>query len=220
MAVSVANKAVKLLLAIRDRLQAITSTAWNPARDRSARIELVAYVLLEVMGVVAIGIFIFGGGSGENRQLLFTNTGLWTSGLTLAVAAVAIPAFVALMRKSSRAHLLLFELVVVGIPSVAGLIFGGACWVNRHEDTVPAVQRIVLIEDRYITTSKRTRKHHHLVVRWPDPRVDKDFGVTQEVYDQYDTTRCARVTWHDGYLNDPYLSGMRPVPCETPSAVE
>lgn len=210
----VVNRALKLLLAIKDRLQAITSTAWSPARDRSARAELVLYVLLEVLGLAGIVAFFFSGGSGENRQLLFTNTSLWTIGITLAIAAVGIPAFVALMRKSSRTHLLLFEIVVVGIPGVAGLAFAGTCWVNRHEQTMPAVQQIVQIQDRYVTTGRRRRKNHHLVVGWLDPRIDKEFGVSAMVYHQYDTTRCARVTWHHGYLNDPFLSGMRPVPCE------
>jgi hypothetical protein len=64
------------------------------------------------------------------------------------------------------------------------------------------------------------RKNHHLVLGWPDPRVDREFRVSATVYHQYDTTRCAQVTWHHGYLNDPFLSGMRPVPCEAPFAVE
>jgi len=152
--------------------------------------------------------------------IAFINTGLWTLWITLAVVAVAIPAFVALMRKSSRGHLLLFEIVAVGIPGVAGLVFGATCWANRHEETMPAVQHIVQIQDRYITTSRRNRKNHHLVVGWPDPRVDKEFGVSEEFYHQYDTTRCAQVTWHYGYFNDPFLSGMQPTPCEAPLAVE
>jgi hypothetical protein len=219
-AVRVVNRALKLLLAIKDRLQAITSTAWSPDRDRSARAELVLYVLLEVLGFAGIVAFFFSGGRGENRQLLYTNTSLWTIGITLAIVAVGIPAFVALMRKSSRTHLLLFEIAVLGIPGVAGLVFAGTCWVNRHEETMPAVRQIVEIQDRYITTGRRGRKKHHLVVGWPDPRVDKEFRISAAVYHQYDTTRCARVTWHHGYLNDPFLSGMQPVPCEAPLAVE
>lgn len=219
-ALPVVNRALKLLLAIKDRLQAITSTAWSPARDRSARAELVLYVLLEVLGLAGIVAFFFSGGSGEHRQLLFTNTVLWTIGITLAIVAVVIPAFIAIMRKSSRTHLLLFEIVVVGIPGVAGLVFAVACWVNRHEETMPAVQQIVHIQDRYTTTGRRGRINHHLVVGWPDPRVDKELGVSATVYHQYDTTRCAQVAWHYGYFNDPFLAGMRPVPCDAPSAVE
>lgn len=219
-AVRVVSRALKLLLAIKDRLQAITSTAWSPARDRSARAEVVLYVLLEVLGFAGIVAFFFSGGGGENRQLLFTNSSLWTIGITLVIAAVGVPAFVALMRKSSRTHLLLFEIAVVGIPGVAGLVFAGTCWINRHGDTMPAVQQIVQIQDRYVTIGRRGRKNHHLVVGWPDPRVDKEFGVSATVYHQYDTARCAQVTWHLGYFNDPYLSGMQPVPCEAPLAVE
>lgn len=210
----VMHKALQHLLAIRDRLQKISSTAWDASRDRSVRAEIALYMVLQVIGVAGVIAFLFGGGSGENRQLLFTNTGLWTAGISLAIAAVVLACFVGIMRKSSRAHLLLFELVVLGIPGIAGLAFGAACWANRHEDKHPVVQQVVEVQDRYITTGRRRSKNYHLVVNWPDERVDRDFGVSSEVYHQYDTTRCAQVVWHRGYLDDPFLTGMEPVQCE------
>lgn len=193
------HRAMEHLLAIKDRVQTIASTAWDTTRDRSVRAELTLYMVLELLGIAGIVAFMFSGGGGENRQLLFINTGLWTAGMTLAIAAVVLPSFVAIMRKSSRAHLLLFELVVLGIPGVAGLMFGASCWANRHEDNSPAVQQVVEVQDRYITKGRRNSKNYHLVMDWPDSRIDKDFGVSAEVYDQYDTTRCAKVAWHRGY---------------------
>jgi hypothetical protein len=216
----VAHKAVQHLLAIRDRIQVIAATAWDTNRDHSVGAELALYVFLELLGIAGIVAFLFGGGSGENRQLLFSNTGSWAAGTTLVIAAVVLPLSVAVMRKSSRAHLMLFEVVLLGIPGVAGLAFGATCWANRHEDDLPAVQQVVQVQDRYVTPGRRNRKNYHLVMDWPDSRVDKEFGVSAEVYHQYDTAGCAEVVWHRGYLNDPFLSAMQPVQCDPHVAIE
>lgn len=213
MAESVAHRAMKHLVAMRERIRAIKAVAWATRRDRSAIVEIALLVALELMGLVAIIAYFISGGSGENRQLIFTNTSLWTIAATFAVFLVLLPIYLAPMRRSSRSHLLLFEIVLIGVPAVAGLGFAGACWVNRHHDETAMVEQMVRIEDRYIKSGRRNRRNYYLVIAWPDSRVGREFGVSSEVFHQYDDANCVVVAWHRGHFDDPWMSGMKPAEC-------
>lgn len=199
---------------LRDRL----GTAVDGARKASDGLPVLLIDLLVAVCVVvgiagALG-FMWEGGLGTPRQLvddfIEQRAGMVFAGSTAVISLLLF----ALLRRASFTHLVVLELLLVGLPGAWLISHTTHQALNQALDASPPELVKVEVTGSRVTESRRrrggTRRHYHLTMRgWPDLRVPAELEVPERLYRQVLGGACIEAVWHRGHLGDPWISSWR-----------
>lgn len=118
LAEGVAEQLLPRLLALRRSMEGVAASDWTEARDPSQRREAACYQVCAAVLVAGIGAWLWSHGTGLPRPLTFHNVETKALGVTLALTALAAGVVWFLLDRSSRLHLVLFEVVLSFAPGL------------------------------------------------------------------------------------------------------
>jgi hypothetical protein len=207
---------------VRDELMSVGPDKWKPTRDPGLREQSFVVKILLLLGLLAIVGYLSNKGLDMPRQLLMDGTIRHAQWLTAIGSGVLIGAPWALMRMRSRRHLVLLELLLVGVPSVWFVASAASEVWNRRFDGSPPREIEVQVEDAYTQDHNKGRDSYYLAVSgWPDKRAITTLKVSGSLYYHFQEAGhryaqfpiCAHVQWHAGRLGDPWISEFVPAKC-------
>lgn len=202
------------LTAVKERLKEIRAQLWNATRDPA---ELRQSLLLGTscaLGIVGIVAFFWSMGPGLPIQLEYDEIEK-RAGVFAGIALVMfLGLLVSLLGRTSRTHLVLLEILLVGTP---GAWFTGRTMVtinNQWHDKAPAAVHNTRIVDAYVRRSRRSTSYYIVVERWPDSIVESTrLQVRPWVYNRLARGGCADFEMHAGLYGDAWIARIRAAPC-------
>jgi hypothetical protein len=199
------------LLGMRERLRSLVAGEWTPARDPYVSREAVFYGISVALAVAAIACFFWSYGHGLPRMLVFDQTERLAAGVAFVLwLGGSIAAFM-LMGGSSRAHLVLIEILITATPSAWFVARTAFAEYNIHADVTESRSYVAQVTDRHIARGRRGRRSYYLVFdQWPDPRIETRLRVSSTLYARFPEGSCVRVGLRTGRLRDPWLEYLRP----------
>ena len=210
-AAAVAQQVVERLERIRDELATVAADLWQPKRDPGIRYQNALLAITLCMGLAGIVALCLRLERGMPRQIVLeaiVTRGVWITALsTGALCLLAL----ALLIGRSRTHRVLLEILLVVAPSSWFVSTSLATWQNQHYDTNPPVvhELRVIEKNAGIPWRRHAFRRYRLTVEgWPDVRADRVLEVGPDLFDSVWPQACLRVTWHQGYLGDPWISSL------------
>lgn len=222
----------RVLSALPDLLGAVAERV--PPASEAQRFDgyvLRAAMVLTLSTALAISgaVLLFGLLPGRYPAMLEGNAGLWHGSLIfgLPLLAVLVIASVAWLGRSSRTHLILLELLIVGSFGVWAWTFFGLREANYRLDTTPpvVVELKLATKAHWTTTTRRKRgtsTTHHYELRFDRPLAlpgrdltpldNYRFKVGREEYDQAVEGRAWHFTLRQGRLRWPWIESGVPAP--------
>lgn len=206
----VARKVWPTLVKIRERIAAIQARPWAHERDPALGRQFIIISTTTVMGFAGIAAWLWGEGVGLPRQLTF---GSIESHATMTSAGIGVVLLLLVgLRRTSRVHLVLLEIVLVGLPGAWFTSRALLAEVNQRLDAAPAVAHVSRVKDLYEERQGRGGRVYYVVVdAWPNRTIDRALKVPYSIYRQLHIAACARFALHPGYLGDLWLSAIEPI---------
>jgi hypothetical protein len=130
-------------------------------------------------------------------QRLWVYAALCGGGLVAALVLVAI----GFLGRSSRAHLVLIELILVGSAGAVLTCFAELRDLNMEMDNSQASSYQVLIQSKSISRSRKGGTHYYLLVPdWNREKDDRRIKVSREFFDSVRVGQQLEVKQRKGYL--------------------
>lgn len=128
---------------------------------------------------------------------------------TVVLTVMMLLALWLFLGRSSRTHLVLLDILLVG---ASGGWLAATTWYdvqNRRLDQAFALDYVIPIH-KYVTHGRHGDHFHIVVAHWPDPTIDRTVDVERDVYDQVESEQCAHFEYHHGAFGDPWLARISP----------
>jgi hypothetical protein len=202
---------LQTLLKIRTRIKASGAQIWSSDRDPRERLETFLLTLTSILGMAGVVAFFYGLGEGMPRQIVRANIERYGVEAGLATSIVFILLLIVALRVCSRTHLILMEVILIGLPSAWFISDAAFDWSNRALDHSPEVVTTVTIESKYTTRNRHSTSYFVVIHNWPDERAIRHFSVQQPVYNAVAGGDCVQIVLHDGRFHDPWISSFRPM---------
>ncbi len=129
------------------------------------------------------------------------------TGVTITVMLVGLAVF--LLGRSSRLHLVLLELIVVGLSGA--LISSYIAISDFNQDFDQSGTKVFNVEvlDQYTTKRKNSTTYHLTLEDWTGLKYRRSVTVSSNLYEKFAIGDTARVEQRDGYFNVPWVDSVR-----------
>ncbi len=198
------------LLQLRDRVSAIAKEPWVHQHDPQWRRRQWIVGLCAALGVAGVLAYFWHGGAGLPHQMVFESIDRWSGWAAVGAVAMLLILLLGLIRRSAYTHLILIEIVLVGVPGAWFAAHASLVNANQRFDAATPTTHIVRVTKMETVTGRRNRKTYYVSIdAWPDTRAETRIKVTPDLYRSVREGGCLQVTWHPGYLGDPWVSQWR-----------
>ncbi len=208
-----ARNALQFLLRIRERLASVPTGEWSHERDPGLTWQFAIVATTTTLGILSVGCFFWTQGIGEPRQLAFDRIETLAALIGAGAGIVLMLMLMRLMSGTSRVHLVLLEILLVGIPGAWFVSRTVLAEINQRSDEAPAILHQTQVVNQYVVKGRRGGRSYYLVInRWPAQAADLDttLRVDRDLYAVLGPGTCITFVLHPGHLGDLWLSEIRP----------
>jgi Tfp pilus assembly protein PilF len=162
------------------------------------------------LGILGIAAYFWEGGLGVPRQVVDDILEVRGALTAAVVGALLLALLFTTLRRASYTHLVLAEVVLVGIPGAWILGHAGQTWANQAWDLSTGSIHQLTVWDKRVTRSRRRRSYHLELRGWPDIRADRSLQVSSSLFESVKPGDCLEIRWRAGYYGDPWIESWVP----------